>query len=64
MRPETQFQAEVIMLETKTNPITENLDSIVITPAKKQYFSPFCRSRLDTSPGICDTYYLYSYMSS
>jgi uncharacterized membrane protein len=33
-RLETQFQAEVNMLETKTNPITENLSSILITPAK------------------------------
>jgi len=34
VRLETQFQTEVNMLEAKTNPITENLDSIVITPSK------------------------------
>jgi hypothetical protein len=31
---ETQFQNEVNILETKTNPITENLNNILITPTK------------------------------
>jgi hypothetical protein len=31
---ESQFQTEVNTLDTKTNPITENLESIVITPTK------------------------------
>jgi hypothetical protein len=31
---ETQFQSEVNALETKTNPLTENLENISITPTK------------------------------
>jgi hypothetical protein len=31
---EQQFQNEVNTLETKINPITENLESILITPTK------------------------------
>jgi len=34
MRLETQFQNEVNILETNINPITENLDTILITPSK------------------------------
>jgi hypothetical protein len=33
-RLESQFQAEVNMLDAKINPITENLESIMITPSK------------------------------
>jgi uncharacterized protein YdgA (DUF945 family) len=31
---ETQFQSEVKVLETKTDPLTENLESISIAPTK------------------------------
>lgn len=33
-RLELQFQTEVNMLDAKTNPIIENLENIIITPAK------------------------------
>ncbi|MCJ7570555.1 MAG: hypothetical protein MUO82_01575 [Candidatus Thermoplasmatota archaeon] len=33
-RLELQFQTEVNMLDAKTNPGTENLENIVITPTK------------------------------
>jgi exonuclease VII large subunit len=33
-RLETQFQEEVTMLNASTNPITENLETIIITPTK------------------------------
>ena len=63
-RLESEFQTEVNMLRIpKLNPITENLESIIITPSKTNIVSSFCCTRLDANLVIDDTFYLYSYIS-